>query len=146
MARSFRGTTQGLYLLASGVWPLVHYRSFEAVTGPKTDRWLVQTVAGLGVTVGWTMLTSGLTAGDSPQAMAATRHLGVGSALTFGAIDVVYGATGRIRPIYLVDAAVEAAWLAAWAAGSLEALRPGRGGGPASRRCRLRHTTGGRAR
>ena len=37
---------QGLYLLATTAWPLVHYRSFEWVTGPKADRWLVQTVAG----------------------------------------------------------------------------------------------------
>jgi hypothetical protein len=28
---------QGVYYLVSGVWPLVHRRSFEAVTGRRTD-------------------------------------------------------------------------------------------------------------
>ncbi|HZF99815.1 MAG TPA: hypothetical protein VEY71_02385 [Chitinophagales bacterium] len=26
---------QGVYTLATGVWPIVHMRSFEAVTGPR---------------------------------------------------------------------------------------------------------------
>jgi hypothetical protein len=146
MARSFLGPAQGLYLLATGVWPLVHYRSFEKLTGPKADRWLVQTVAGLGVTVGWTMLTSGLRAGPSAEAMAATRRLGVGSALTFGTIDIAYGATGRIRPIYLADAVVETGWLAAWAAGGARTPGPDRGGGPPRRRVRRHHATAGRGR
>lgn len=36
------------------LWPLLHMRSFEAVLGPKTDRWLVRTVAGLMLTNGET--------------------------------------------------------------------------------------------
>src|SRR5829696_5208138 len=37
----------GAMNLVGGVWPLLHTGSFEAVFGPKTDRWLVKTVAGL---------------------------------------------------------------------------------------------------
>ncbi len=40
-------TAQGLYLLLTGMWPLVHYRSFEWVSGPKVDDWLVKCVGGL---------------------------------------------------------------------------------------------------
>ncbi|MDI3331658.1 MAG: hypothetical protein QJR09_13130 [Micrococcus sp.] len=127
---------QGLYLLVTGAWPLVHYRSFEWVTGPKVDRWLVQTVAGLGVTIGWAMFRAGSAPGQGPTA----ARLGAGSALTFGAIDAVYGATGRIRRLYLADAAVEAAWLAAWA------LRRDRGGGPRPRRTGSRGPRAHRAR
>jgi hypothetical protein len=32
--------TQGTYFLLTGVWPLLHMRSFLTVTGPKTDLWL----------------------------------------------------------------------------------------------------------
>lgn len=32
----------GGYFLLTGIWPLVHRRSFERVTGPKSDYWLVQ--------------------------------------------------------------------------------------------------------
>jgi hypothetical protein len=38
---------QALYYLATGLWPLVHLPSFEVVTGPKTDDWLVHMVVGL---------------------------------------------------------------------------------------------------
>jgi hypothetical protein len=35
---------QGAYYLLTGVWPLLSLRTFELVTGPKTDDWLVRTV------------------------------------------------------------------------------------------------------
>ena len=35
---------QGVYWAPFGLWPLVDMRSFEAVTGRKRDRWLVNTV------------------------------------------------------------------------------------------------------
>jgi hypothetical protein len=131
---------QGLYVLVTGAWPLVHYRSFEWVTGPKADRWLVQTVAGLGVSIGWAMLRSAST----PQAHPTAARLGVGSALTFGAIDAVYGARGRIRRLYLADAAVEAGWLAAWWAEGR--VRRDRDAGPRPRRAGSRDPRAGRAR
>ena len=34
---------QAVYYILTGVWPLVHIRSFMAVTGPKTDLWLART-------------------------------------------------------------------------------------------------------
>ena len=40
---------QGLCFTATGLWPLMHMPSFEAVTDPKEDKWLVRTV---GVLVG----------------------------------------------------------------------------------------------
>ena len=41
---------QAGYFVVTGVWPIVHMRSFLAVTGPKTDLWLVKTI-GVLVTV-----------------------------------------------------------------------------------------------
>lgn len=43
---------QGLFYLATGVWPLIHIDSFLAVTGSKTDLWLVYTVGLLVSVVG----------------------------------------------------------------------------------------------
>ena len=43
---------QGIYYTLTGVWPLVHVRSFLAVTGPKTDLWLVKTVGVLVAVIG----------------------------------------------------------------------------------------------
>lgn len=130
------GAAQGLYLLVTGVWPLVHYRSFEWLTGAKKDEWLVQTAGGLLGTIGWTMLQSG----EATDAQRNVRTLGIGTAATLGAIDTIYGLTGRIRPIYLADAVVEFAFVAAWLrqgqSDSPGAARTSRrsGASPASRR------------
>src|SRR4051794_2064938 len=35
------------YYFATGLWPIVHLRSFVALTGPKRDTWLVQTFGAL---------------------------------------------------------------------------------------------------
>jgi hypothetical protein len=97
------------YYLVSGAWPLLSMRSFEAVTGPKADRWLVKTVAALVLANGTT-----LAVGARRERIALeTEVLALTSALAFSAIDVTYVLRGRIRPVYLCDVAVELA-LAAW--------------------------------
>lgn len=103
---------QAAYYTPSGIWPIAHIRSFEWLTGPKTDRWLVKTVGALitvtGVVVGLAALSDRLT----PE----IELLGAGSALSLAAVDVVYVARGRIRPIYLLDAVVNLGLAAAYAA------------------------------
>ena len=47
---------QGGYYMATGLWPIVHFRSFEAVTGPKVDDWLVRMVGLLAATIGTALL------------------------------------------------------------------------------------------
>ena len=49
--------TQGIFYVATGVWPIVHLRSFEAVTGPKLEGWLVKTVGALIAVVGGIAIT-----------------------------------------------------------------------------------------
>jgi hypothetical protein len=101
-------TVHGGYYLATGLWPVVSMRTFEWVTGRKTDRWLVRMVGLLAAVIGLAILRDR----DRPV----DRALPVGAALAFSAIDVVYTANGTIRPIYLGDAAVEAALIAGWLA------------------------------
>jgi len=100
----------GSFNVVSGVWPLVSMRTFEQVTGPKLDGWLVRTVAGLLISVGMAQLA----AGNSADGLKVARVLGQGTAVTLGVIDVVYASSGRIRKIYLADALVESAWMALW--------------------------------
>jgi len=35
---------ESAYYLVTGAWPLLHYSSFERVSGPKRDDWLVKTL------------------------------------------------------------------------------------------------------
>ena len=114
---------QGLYYLATGVWPLVSMRTFEAVTGPKTDKWLVKTVGVLVAVIGGVLLLGGRRRRVEPE----TALLAAGSAAGLAVIDTVYPLRGRISKIYLLDAVVEVvlvgAWLAARASSDATALR-----------------------
>jgi len=105
------GRAHGVANLVGGLWPLLHISSFEMVFGPKTDRWLVKTVAGLLLVNGITQLTTSPTASGVRQA----RRLGVGTAAVLAAIDLVYVPAGRISKMYLVDAAIEVGWIIACA-------------------------------
>ena len=104
------GRAHGVANLVGGLWPLLHISSFEMVFGPKTDRWLVKTVAGLLLVNGITQLTTSPTASGVRQA----RRLGVGTAAVLAAIDLVYVPARRISKMYLVDAAIEVGWIIAW--------------------------------
>ncbi|MFD3533848.1 hypothetical protein [Streptomyces sp. NPDC058664] len=101
---------QGLFNLVGGVWPLVSLRTFERVYGPKTDDWLQRTSGALLASAGISMLP----AGPGPEGVRHARRVGVGTAVTFLAIDLVYVPRRRIPATYLMDAAKETAWLVAW--------------------------------
>lgn len=103
---------QGAVYVPSGLWPVAHIRSFEAVTGPKTDRWLVKTVGLLTAVIGGTLLDA--TARGRRDAGVAL--LGAGSAASLAAIDVWYASRGRIRRVYLLDAAMQLAFVVGWLA------------------------------
>lgn len=103
---------QGTFYLVTGIWPLVSMRTFEAVTGPKTDEWLVNTVGLLLAVVGGTLLISARK-GRIPPEMA---MIGAGSAAALGTISFVNAARGRISKVYLVDAAIELGLVTAWGA------------------------------
>lgn len=110
--RSIQRQTQavqgGLYVL-TGLWPLIDRRSFEAVTGEKTDWWLVNTV-GLLLAVSGAVLIRG-----SGRPTGEMRLLGAGLALALAGVDTVYASRGRISKVYLADAAIEAAFAAGYA-------------------------------
>jgi hypothetical protein len=102
---------QGLYYFATGVWPLVHMASFLAVTGPKTDLWLVRTVGMLIAVIGFSLLVAAFRRTVGTE----VRTLAMGSAAGLAAIDVIYVTIGVIPPVYLLDAVMEGLLLAGWA-------------------------------
>ncbi len=102
---------QGAFYVATGVWPIVHLRSFEWVTGPKLEGWLVKTVGALITAIGGTLLSAGRSRRVVPEVAA----LAVGSAVALAAVDVLYVARRRIAPVYLLDAVGELALAAGWA-------------------------------
>ena len=101
---------QGAYFLATGVWPLVHMESFLAVTGDKTDLWLVQTVGVLVAVVGGVLVL----AAASGRVTWEILLLAVGSALGLAAIDVTFVTADVIPRVYLADAAAEGVFVVWW--------------------------------
>lgn len=83
-------------------------RSFERVTGPKTDRWLVKTVGTLALANGIVLGIAASRRRVSDDAV----NLGVATALAFATIDTVYVLRRRISRIYLADAVLEALFIA----------------------------------
>jgi hypothetical protein len=103
---------QGAYYLATGTVPFVSRRAFEAVTGPKTDWWLVQTVSVVVDVVGASLISAAVRNRATPE----TLGLAAGCATALAAVDAVHVARGRIRRTYLLDAGIQAALVAALAA------------------------------
>ena len=95
---------QSAYYGVTGIWPILHLPSFEAVTGPKIDDWLVYMVgllaAAIGVVLGAATVQNRV---RSPDIVL----LAMMSAAAFAAIDLRYGLSGRISPVYLADAVVQ---------------------------------------
>lgn len=104
-------TLQGVFYVATGVWPLVHIDSFMAVTGPKTDLWLVYTVGVLVTVVGLVLLAAARSGRITPEVVL----LACGVALALAGIDVTFVARRVIDPIYLADAAAEVVLVLWWA-------------------------------
>ena len=102
-------TVQGGYYVVTGVAPFVSRRAFEAVTGPKTEWWLVETVGAIVTAVGVALLSGARSGRITPE----LRGLAAACAASLAAIDTVYVARRRIAPTYLLDAVAQIAVLAA---------------------------------
>jgi hypothetical protein len=103
---------QSAFYVGTGVWPLLHRRSFERVTGPKADFWLAQTVGVMVAAIG-----VGLAQAASRRRRVAPelRTIAITSAAGLALVDVCFVVRGRISSVYLLDAAAEAALVIAWA-------------------------------
>jgi hypothetical protein len=103
---------QGLYYLLTGIWPLFSIDTFQMVTGPKTDLWLVQTVGVLIGVIGLVLLAAMWRGWATVEVVL----LATGSALALAGVDIVFVTQQVIPRIYLLDAAAEGVLLVAWVA------------------------------
>jgi hypothetical protein len=101
---------QGVYFVLTGLWGLLHDRSFQFVTGPKTDVWLLKTVSVLVIAIGGALTWAGFARRATPE----IAFLGASSGAGLMAVEAFYVARRRISPIYLLDAVVEAGLVAGW--------------------------------
>jgi hypothetical protein len=101
---------QGIFYLLTGIWPILDIVSFQVVTGPKTDLWLVRTVGVLVTVVGAVLVSAGRSRRLTPEIVL----LAVGSALGLAGIDLIYALSGQISAVYLADAVAEIGLAVVW--------------------------------
>jgi hypothetical protein len=101
----------GVYLLATGLMPIVAMRTFKKITGPKPEGWLAKGVGACMANIGGALTC----AGARGKVAREVRILGISTALSFGAMDIWYGGIRRrISPVYLVNGAAQLGFAAAW--------------------------------
>jgi len=101
---------QGIYFVCTGLWPIFSIGTFQVVTGPKPDLWLVKTAGILISAIGAALTVAGLQHEVTP----ALVTLGAGSAAGLAGIDLNYGLKRVISPVYLADAVLELLLVACW--------------------------------
>jgi hypothetical protein len=107
---SWIAIAQGTLYVATGLWPVFHLGSFMAVTGPKTDYWLVQSFGVLVAAVGVVFLLRGI----QRRVDQTTLQFGLATSLALAGIDFWFVAAGAISPIYLADGAAELLLALGW--------------------------------
>jgi hypothetical protein len=97
---------QGIYFLVTGLWPVFNIKSFEKVSGEKTDKWLVKTLGLLIIAVAVVLIFS----------TESTKMLGISSAAALAIADFYYSVTNRISKVYLIDGLIEVVIIGLWLA------------------------------
>jgi len=95
---------QGCYFLITGIWPLLHIKSFQMVTERKTDLWLVKTVRVLVLVIGAGLVVAGIT---QPFARGLIL-IAMASTVSLMGVDLVHAFKRVISLVYVLDALLEA--------------------------------------
>ncbi len=101
---------QGIFYVLTGMWPIMNIESFQLVTGPKHDLWLVKTVGAILFVIGITLIITGI----RQESMLSTAVLAIGSAVVLAGVDIIYFKKRIIAAIYLLDALAEFLFIAWW--------------------------------
>ena len=102
--------SQGIYFLVTGLWPIVHLTSFMAVTGPKSDHWLVRTIGALIMAIAIPLLIAAV----KKEINFSLITMAILSAIGLTIIDIYYVSVKVISPIYLADAIAETLIIIGW--------------------------------
>lgn len=92
---------QGSYYLITSVWPLINFESFEAVVGPKPDRFQFFTTALLILIIAVSLLLS-----VGRQKTRAIKLLALGTPIVFIVVEMWFRES--IRSVFMLEAILEA--------------------------------------
>ncbi|MGV9013135.1 MAG: hypothetical protein ACOH13_11120 [Flavobacteriales bacterium] len=98
-----------LYLLIGGAWPLLSLRTFEEVTGPKSDHFLVRTVALILVLVASILFTQ-----RKPPVERSAVFTAMGISCILGSVALFSAAGGWVWKVYFIDGGMHLLFASAW--------------------------------
>src|SRR5688572_2332657 len=101
---------QGLYTLLTALWALTHIDSFIRVTGPKTDIWLVKTVAAILLSIATCFLYGPFVKQDHFLVIV----VGITSSAALASIDFYYTGNNTINKIYQADGYLQVLFFLLW--------------------------------
>lgn len=101
---------QGSFYVITGLWPLLHGKSFQMVTEFKTTFWLAQVVGALLALIGAVLLVAARKAVIAPEIVL----LGAGSAGLLAVADLLIVPLPESSRAYWLDCPVEIAFVVAW--------------------------------
>lgn len=101
---------QGVYYLLVGLTPLLAGSHLDGFGGPDSDPWLVRAYGLLVASIGVALLA----ASRRREAVAETGRLAVGVAVVLALADVVFVTNRAVPTVYLLDAAIEVAFVCWW--------------------------------
>jgi|1186.fasta_scaffold11580_2 hypothetical protein len=108
-ARANLALAHGAFLAATGLWPLLHLRSFARLTAPRPEGWLTR-----GAGLCCTNLGAALLAAGARGKVAQELRLAAGTTgLTIAALDLHSAARRRSLP-QLLNGLAQLAFAAAW--------------------------------
>ena len=97
-------TIQVIYYFITAIWPLLHIKSFEYITGPKKENWLVYTVSVLLLGYCGTVFYGMGNANFPSSELVVLSAL---NALGLMLIDIIFVVRKTISKVYLGDAVAE---------------------------------------
>jgi hypothetical protein len=101
---------QSIYFFVTALWPIIDIKSFYKITGVKKDTWLVKTVSLLILSISMSLFF----AACNNEINNSIIMLCTSSAGSLLLIDAYYVMKGKIHPVYLLDACIEAILILFW--------------------------------
>ena len=101
---------QGTYTMLTALWGLLDIDSFMAVTGPKTDIWLVKTVSVLLIVIATNFFYALYFKTDRRLIII----IGMLTSLALACIDFYYTSNNTISWIYALDGVLETLFFMGW--------------------------------
>jgi hypothetical protein len=106
----FAALAQGFFCVVIGLWPVVGYESFQAVTGQKPSHWLLMLAGLLLAGIGASMLIAAIRRDIAFEVFV----LGLVTAASLAATDIIFVIERSIPAVYLLDAVAESLFVTLW--------------------------------